>query len=354
MRLPPLASAAVDTSLFDYNLPDEAIAQTPIEPRDAARLLRCDPIEDRVFADLPELLRAGDLLVVNRTRVRAARLHGRKSGTGGAVEVLLLRRVDRERWQALLRPARRIRRGTEIDFGLLSGQVLTDPDRGQVTIALDAGDGDVEDAIGTAGEVPLPPYIHEELADPERYQTVFAKTVGSAAAPTAALHFTPDLLARIAAAGVEIAEVELQVGLDTFRPISTDSVADHAMHTESWEVPEAAAEAIAATRQRSGRVVAVGTTVVRTLESAAAGGGLVSPGSGDTDLFISPGYEMKVVDSVITNFHAPRTTLIVMIAALLGDRWRLLYEHALAGGYRFLSFGDSMFIEQPVNVARSL
>jgi S-adenosylmethionine:tRNA ribosyltransferase-isomerase len=343
----------VDTSLFDYELPKAAIAQTPIEPRDSARLLRCDPREDRVFSDLPGLLNPGDLLVVNRTRVRAARLRGHKVETGGAVEVLLLRRVDEARWDGLIRPARRIRAGTRLDLGTIVGEVVSNPVRGEVVITLSAAAQDVEDGIAEAGEVPLPPYIHERLQDPERYQTVFAKTIGSAAAPTAALHFTPALLDRLDAAGVEIAEVDLEVGLDTFRPIGTDSIADHVMHTERWEVPDAAAAAVRATRDRGGRVIAVGTTVVRTLESAATGQGMVAPGGGDTDLFISPGYQMKVVDAVLTNFHAPRTTLIVMMAALLGDRWRDLYAHALASGYRFLSFGDAMLIEAPVNTERS-
>ena len=339
----------MNTSLFDYELPEAAIAQTPIEPRDAARLLRCDPREDRIFADLPGLLRSGDLLVVNRTRVRAARLRGRKMETGGSVEVLLIRRVDPQRWEGLIRPARRIRAGVKLDFGRIAGEVLTDPVNGEVVVSLSAGEDDVETAIAASGDLPLPPYIHERLQDPERYQTVFAKEVGSAAAPTAALHFTPTLLDNLAAAGVEIAEVNLEVGLDTFRPIGTDHIADHAMHTEAWELPEETARAVASTRRRGGRVVAVGTTVVRTLESAASGGGLVAAGSGDTELFISPGYEMKVVDVVVTNFHAPRTTLIVMIAALLGDRWREIYRHALNSGYRFLSFGDAMLIEKPIN-----
>jgi len=339
----------VETNLFDYDLPEARIAQSPVEPRDSSRLLRCEPLEDRIFWDLPALLRADDLLVVNRTRVRSARLRGHKVPSGGAVELLLLRRVDDTRWEALIRPARRVREGTTVDLGDLSSEILTTPDRGRVVLTLEARDGDVEAAIARCGEVPLPPYIHGVLADPERYQTVFAKNVGSAAAPTAALHFTSDLLDRLAETGVEIAEVELEVGLDTFRPIGTDRISDHRMHAEQWELPEATAAAVAETRGRGGRVVAVGTTVVRTLESASSGLGLVAAGRGDTDLFISPGYRMKVVDAVLTNFHAPRTTLIVMIAALLGDRWRELYQHALANGYRFLSFGDAMFIESLEN-----
>ena len=343
----------METDRFDYLLPESAIAQTPIEPRDAARLLRCEPLEDRVFCDLPQLLRRGDLMVVNRTRVRAARLRGRKPETGGAIELLLLRRVDADRWEALIRPARRIRPGTRVEFGGISGEVLTEPSRGEVVVSLKAPDGDIERAVAATGEVPLPPYIHESLDEPERYQTVFAAEVGSAAAPTAALHFTEALLQEIAAAGVSIAEVDLEVGLDTFRPIGTETIAEHAMHTERWELPPETADAIVDARRRGGRVVAVGTTVVRTLESAATSHGLVKAGSGNTDLFISPGYQLKVVDAVLTNFHAPRTTLIVMIATLLGDRWRAVYDHALSTGYRFLSFGDAMLIEKPVNAPRA-
>lgn len=345
----PLASPAVDTALFDYDLPEAAIAQTPVEPRDAARLLRCDPLEDRRFRELPVLLQPGDLVVVNRTRVRAARLRGHRSPSGGEVELLLLRRVDEARWEALIRPARRIRAGALLDLGSIRAEVLTAPDHGRVVVGLRTVDGDIEDVIAASGEVPLPPYIHEALDDPERYQTIFAKKVGSAAAPTAALHFTEELRGALLDRGIAIAEVELRVGLDTFRPISAANIERHEMHCESWQVPPDTADALAATRRRGGRVVAVGTTVVRTLESAACGKGLVSPGGGETDLFITPGYRLQVADVVVTNFHAPRTTLIVMIAALLGDRWRDVYRHALHHGYRFLSFGDAMLIERPVN-----
>jgi S-adenosylmethionine:tRNA ribosyltransferase-isomerase len=236
-----------------------------------------------------------------------------------------------------------------VECGPIRGEVVSNPDRGEVVVALVAETGDIEDVLAEAGEVPLPPYIHEPLEDSGRYQTVFAKTVGSAAAPTAALHFSPRLVEAVRDQGIEIAEVDLEIGLDTFRPIATETIGEHRMHSEKWMMPAATAHAIAATRERSGRVVAVGTTVVRTLESAAGKAGLVKAGDGDTQLFITPGYEMKVVDMVLTNFHAPRTTLVVMIAALLGDRWRDVYAHAVAAGYRFLSFGDSMLIEQPVN-----
>ncbi|MDJ0496882.1 MAG: tRNA preQ1(34) S-adenosylmethionine ribosyltransferase-isomerase QueA [Acidimicrobiia bacterium] len=337
------------TDDFDYELPVAAIAQHPIEPRDAARLLLADNLEDRQFRELPDLLQSGDLLVVNRTRVRAARLRGTKRDSGGSVELLLTRRRDETHWEGLIRPARRVRAGTLLDLGRISGEVTSDPDRGEVVVALQAPGRDIEQALADEGEIPLPPYIHVPLSDDSRYQTVFARTLGSAAAPTAALHFTTEVLERLEHRGVAIAEVELDIGLDTFRPISAEAVQEHPMHREAWRVPAKAATAVSECRRRGGRVIAVGTTVVRTLESAAHAGRTVAAGGGDTDLFITPGYQMQVVDCVITNFHAPRTTLIVMIAALLGERWREVYEHALAAGYRFLSFGDAMLIEHPVN-----
>jgi len=332
------------TADYHYDLPPDAIAQAAIEPRDAARLLVTATLEDRRFSDLPDLLHPGDLLVVNRTRVRAARLHGVKVDSGGAVEVLLIRRRDSELWEALIKPARRIRPGTALDLGALRAEVRTAPERGMVVIALQ-GDGDIEEAVARIGTVPLPPYFHGELPDPERYQTVFATTVGSAAAPTAGLHFTPELLARLEAHGIRRTAVELEVGLDTFRPIAVPTIDDHVMHRERYRVPAAAVDAVAAARHRGSRVIAVGTTVVRTLETAAAGGGVVRPGAGESDLFVTPGYRFEVVDGVLTNFHAPATTLVVMVAAMLGERWRAVYRHALDAGYRFLSFGDAMYIE---------
>lgn len=329
---------------FDYDLPAEAIAQRAIEPRDASRLLIARTLYDHRFSDLPDVLDAGDLLVVNRTRVRAARLHGTKAETGGAIELLLVRRIDDRHWEALVRPARRIRAGTAIDFDGITGEVLTAPERGLVTVALEAADGDVDDVLPTRGEVPLPPYFAGSLADPERYQTVFAKAVGSAAAPTAALHFTPSLLGALGASGISIAEVELEVGLDTFRPMDGELVEDHRIHRERYVIPEAAAADIAATRLRNGRIVAVGTTVVRTLETGARGDRVVA-GEGASDLFITPGYRFQVADAMLTNFHAPRTTLIALVAAALGPDWRNVYETALDRGYRFLSFGDAMFID---------
>jgi len=329
---------------FGYDLPVGSIAQEAIEPRDASRLLLASPTEDRLFIDLPEILASGDLLVVNRTKVRAARLIGERLPGRGRTEVLLTQRVDPQRWRALLRPAAKLRAGSIVECGSITVTLLTDPDEGVATVSIEA-DGDVEAAIATAGQVPLPPYFHGTISDPSRYQTIFATRVGSAAAPTAALHFTERVMAGLAAGGVEVAEVELEVGLDTFRPMHDGNVEDHRIHTERIVVPQAAVEAVAATRDRGGRVVAVGTTVVRTLESAAVGDGQIQAFDGPTSLFIMPGYEPQVVDAMITNFHAPRTTLLVLLAALMGDTWRDAYQHAIDSGYRFLSFGDAMFVE---------
>ena len=337
-------SDATPIAELDYNLPEELIAQTAIEPRDASRLLVVDGMQDATFSDLPSLLRSGDLLVVNRTRVRAARLSGHKTASGGAVEVLLLRRRP-SGWEALIKPARRIRTGTELQLGELRGVVTSDPVDGVVSLDITAPGGhDVEDLLPRLGSIPLPPYFHGRLTSAERYQTMFAKTVGSAAAPTAALHFTPELVAALTEGGVTVTEVELEVGLDTFRPISAETLEDHEIHTERYTVPEEAVAAIETTRRTGGRVVAVGTTVVRTLETAAAGGRL-SAGSGVSSLFITPGYRFGVVEAMITNFHAPRTSLIALIAAAIGPGWRTVYETAIERRYRFLSFGDAMLIE---------
>lgn len=331
---------------FDYELPESAIAQSAIEPRDSSRLLVTSAMTDHHFADLPGLLEPGDVLVVNRTRVRAARLFGSKPATGGSVELLLTRRIDTQQWEGLVRPARRIKPGTELDFGQISGIVLAGPDRGAVAVELVAVAGDVEDLLPSIGEVPLPPYFRGELADPERYQTMFAKGVGSAAAPTAGLHFTPGVVQDLSARGIPIGEIELEVGLDTFRPMGGATIAEHQIHAERYRVPEATAALIEKHRSRGGRVVAVGTTVVRTLESAAGGDGAVRPGEGEATLFIVPGYRFRAVDAVVTNFHAPRTTLLAMIAAMVGPRWREMYMTALERGYRFLSFGDAMLIPE--------
>lgn len=333
----------METARFDYPLPDEAIAQAPVEPRDAARMLvdrgATRPPEHRVVADLPRFVGPGDVVVVNTTRVLRARLHLRKP-TGGAVEVLLLEPVDGDRWEALVRPGRRVPPGTAltapddpdgIDLVVEVGDVLDD---GRRLVRLVTAD--LAAALERHGEVPLPPYISEPIADPERYQTVYAEQPGSVAAPTAGLHLTERVLDGIRAAGAEVVGVDLWVGLGTFRPISVDHVEDHEMHTERFQVPEATWAAC----QRADRVVAVGTTTVRALESAAALGRL----SGRTDLFLRPGSTLAVVDVLLTNFHLPRSSLLVLVEAFAGPHWRDLYDAALTEGYRFLSFGDCMLL----------
>ena len=334
----------MDTTDFDYDLPEVAIAQTAIEPRDSSRLLVVNTMEDMHFSDLPMLLKPGDLVVVNTTRVRAARLMGRRLPGMGRTEVLLTQRVDPERWRALVRPAAKLQAGSLVQCDGLNVTLLTDPDEGVATVSINA-EGDVEQAIESTGEVPLPPYFKGTIDTPDRYQTVFADRLGSAAAPTAALHFTDAVLDALTGRGVSVASVELEVGLDTFRPMADGNVEDHHIHTERISVSSDAVSAVAGARDRGSKVVAVGTTVVRTLESAAAGEGRIAEYDGPTSLFITPGYLPRVVDAVVTNFHAPRTTLLVLLAALMGDRWREVYRHALDNGYRFLSFGDAMYFE---------
>jgi S-adenosylmethionine:tRNA ribosyltransferase-isomerase len=326
------------TSDFSYELPAAAIAQQPLEPRDASRLLDVDDLSDHTFSDLPSLLSPGDVLVVNRSRVRAARLVGSKAVGGGRVEALLLRPLSGSRWQAVVRPARRLRPGSVVDFGAIQATIENISPEGTVEISLEAA-GDLDDAIAATGTVPLPPYIHEQLDDPERYQTIFARTIGSAAAPTAGLHFTPRLVEALRARSIRIVEIELIIGLDTFRPISTVNIEDHQIHSENLTIPIEAAEAI---NDRTGNLVAVGTTVVRALESRAEPDGRVVAGTVATRLYITPGYRFRVVDRLITNFHLPGTSLIVLVAAFMGERWRLAYATALGRGYRFASFGDAM------------
>jgi len=328
---------------FDYTLPEHRIAQTPIEPRDAAKLLvdRGSGAPDHCHvSDLPELLREGDLLVLNETRVIPARLRLQRS-TGGAAEVLLLEPwdADRRTWEALVRPGGKLAVGE-----MLAADGVPLVRMGERTPAGDTfwvelvGDDDPVVLLDRHGEMPLPPYISERLGDPERYQTVFAREPGSAAAPTAGLHFTPELFERLTIAGIATATVELVVGLDTFQPISTENPLDHPMHTERYRVPP---ETTLACRDAQ-RVVAVGTTAVRALESAARSG----ESSGRTDLFIHRGFDWQAVDVMMTNFHLPKTTLLMMIDAFVGSRWRSLYETALEGDYRFLSFGDAMLLDR--------
>jgi len=333
----------VEIAEFDYVLPDDRIAQTPIEPRDVARLLvdrGSDPPEHRHVRDLPDVLRSGDVLVLNETRVIPARLRLRRA-TGGATEVLLLEPwdADRRTWEALVRPGGKLAVGELLETGgvplVRMGERTPAGDTFWVELI---GDDDPVVLLDRYGEMPLPPYISERLGDPERYQTVFSREPGSAAAPTAGLHFTPALFERLADAGIGIATVELVVGLDTFQPISTHDPLEHPMHTERFRVPPETADAC----RRADRVVAVGTTAVRALESSARTG----ESSGRTDLFIHRGFDWQVVDLMMTNFHLPRTTLLMMIDAFVGSRWRDLYGVALADDYRFLSFGDAMLLDR--------
>lgn len=327
----------MDIEGFHYDLPTEAIAQRPIEPRDAARLLDTRDLSDHVFADLPSLLDPGDLVVVNDTRVRRARLEGRRVGTAGVVELLLLSRLEDGRWDALVSPARRMRPGVEVRFGDIRATITDGPSDGRVLVAFDD-----ERELESIGSVPLPPYIRTELDDPERYQTIYSRRVGSAAAPTAGLHFTPAVFDALQQKSIHVASVELQVGLGTFRPIKTERIEDHVMHREWCAISEPTAAAISQTRQRGGRVVAIGTTTVRTLETFARDNGTVTTGERETDLYLMPGSRFRVVDLLVTNFHVPGSSLLVMLAAFMGEGWREAYETALDRRYRFLSFGDAM------------
>jgi S-adenosylmethionine:tRNA ribosyltransferase-isomerase len=338
------------TERFDYPLPPERIAQRPLAERDASRLLHLPPVgppQDRAFRELPALLRPGDLLVVNDTRVRAARLRARRP-QGGAAELLVLGPLGAAEYACLVRPARRLPPGTRLacDQGLratVGGAAPGHPGAREVRFE-PAGGAGVDAAIEAAGRIPLPPYIRGALEDPDRYQTVYAAgEPGSAAAPTAGLHFTPAVLAALGAAGVERTAVRLEVGLATFAPIRHQRVEDHPMHAERYTLPASAAAAVAAARARGGRVVAVGTTAVRVLESRARDDGTVAAGEGVTRLYLRPGSAVRVVDGLLTNFHQPRSSLLVLLAAFVGpERWREAYDHALRGGYRFLSLGDCM------------
>lgn len=331
-----------------YDLPEERIAQTPVEPRDHSRLMvvhrDTGAIEHKHFYDVIDYLNPGDALVINDTRVIPARLYGERP-TGGACEVLLLKQLAPKKWETLVKPGKKLKPGAEIVFGdgRLRGRVLETTDVGGRIVAFEC-EGTFEAVLDELGEMPLPPYIHEALEDRERYQTVYAKREGSAAAPTAGLHFTPELLEKIREKGIEIVPVLLHVGLGTFRPVKVENVEDHHMHTEYFEVSEEAAEKVNAVRARGNRVIAVGTTSVRTLESACESGKLL-PMRGDTGIFIRPGYRYQMVDALITNFHLPGSTLMMLVSALY-DREKILaaYELAVKEQYRFFSFGDAMLI----------
>ncbi len=349
--------SAMRTSDFDYDLPPELIAQTPIEPRDASRLLVVNratgELAHRQFRDIGEYLRPGDLLVANRSRVIPARLAGRKADSGGVVEALLLARrpdLGPDHWEALVRPGRRIREGQELRFeqgaSTLSATVVARTEAGgRILRFLPPASGEpVDGVLAQLGTMPLPPYIHAKLEDSERYQTVYSREPGSAAAPTAGLHFTTDLLERLRAQSVETAYVLLHVGLDTFRPVEEENPSDHKMHSEAFELDAQAAAQINAARARGGRVIAVGTTSVRVLESL-PDAAQVEPSQGRTALFITPGYQFHHVDALITNFHLPRSSLMMLVSAFAGiDLIRRAYAEAIARRYRFFSFGDAMLI----------
>ena len=338
------------TSDFYYDLPEELIAQHPAEPRDSSRLLvynrKTDRVDHRHFRDIVEYLKKGDVLVVNNTRVLPARLIGHRIGTGGAMEFLLLKRVDKDTWNVLVKPGKKAKIGSAFAFSdELKAEIIGNCEGGGRTVRF-LYEGVFEDILSRVGQMPLPPYIKEKLQDKERYQTVYSQENGSAAAPTAGLHFTPELLDRIRAMGVEVVEVLLHVGLGTFRPVKVDDVSNHEMHSEFYRVTEQAADAVNRAKREGRRVIAVGTTSVRTLESASDESGILRAESGDTRIFIYPGYRFKCVDALITNFHLPESTLIMLVSALIGkDKTLELYKLAVKERYRFFSFGDACFFE---------
>ena len=338
------------TSDFDYFLPEELIAQTPIEPRDHSRLLvynRADhSVQHLHFYDLPRFLIPGDVMVVNDTRVIPARLLGEKEETHVPVEILLLKRLEKDLWEALVRPGRRLAPGTWCSFGdgLLRAEIVDRAPEGARLVRFHY-QGVFEEILDRLGQMPLPPYIHERLQDRERYQTVYAREEGSAAAPTAGLHFTQELLEQIREKGVEIVPVLLHVGLGTFRPVKEEDVSQHQMHVEHYEVTPEAAEKINRARAEGHRCVCIGTTSVRTLETASTEDGLVHARNGDTGIFIMPGYHFKATDALVTNFHLPQSTLLMLISALMGREEALrVYRIAVEEKYRFFSFGDAMLI----------
>ena len=342
----------MNTADFDFDLPEELIAQTPLEKRDASRLLVVDKetgaFSDQHFDQIIDQLQPGDALVMNNTRVLPARLYGIKPETGGHVELLLLKNVQGDDWEVLAKPAKRLRVGAQISFGdgRLTATVVDELDHGGRIVRF-GYEGIFLEVLESLGEMPLPPYIHEKLADRERYQTVYAKENGSAAAPTAGLHFTEELLEQIAAKGVELVYLTLHVGLGTFRPVSVDSLDDHEMHSEFYSLSEEAAQILRQVKAKGGRVIAVGTTSIRTLETIGSKfQGQIQADSGWTNIFIKPGYDWKIVDAFSTNFHLPKSTLVMLVSAFAGRSLTLkAYEHAIAERYRFFSFGDAMFIK---------
>ncbi len=340
----------MDIKDFYYDLPERLIAQTPLTDRTASRLMVLDrklgTIEHKHFYDIADYLNEGDCLVMNNTRVIPARLYGSKEGSGGKIEFLLLKRLSIDTWELILRPGKKAKVGSRFVFGdgRLKAEVIEVRDDGNRIVRFEF-DGVWEEILDSLGEMPLPPYIKEKLEDKNRYQTVYSKIEGSAAAPTAGLHFTDELIEKLRQKGVKTAFVTLHVGLGTFRPVSVDTIENHKMHTEFYQISQESADIINETRKNGGRIICVGTTSVRTLESSSKDDGTVLPGSGDTSIFIYPGYKFKTVDSLITNFHLPESTLLMLISALY-DRNSIMeaYAEAINKEYRFFSFGDAMLI----------
>lgn len=338
------------TSDFDYELPKELIAQDPLEERSASRLMvlhcRSGRIEHKVFTDIIDYLRPGDCLVRNNTKVIPARLFGVREDTGAAIELLLLKRRDKDIWETLVKPGKKARTGARLSFGHghLQGEIVDVLEDGNRLIRFQY-EGIFEEILDALGQMPLPPYINHRLEDKNRYQTVYARYEGSAAAPTAGLHFTEELFDRIQAKGVRVANVTLHVGLGTFRPVKVEDVTDHHMHSEHFRIEPEEAAKINATKADGGRIFCVGTTSCRTIESAADDAGLLQPGEGDTDIFIYPGYRFKVMDELVTNFHLPESTLLMLVSAFAGkDLVMQAYEEAVRERYRFFSFGDAMLL----------
>ena len=341
----------MDVKDFDYELPEELIAQDPLEDRSSSRLMVLDretgEFEHKVFKDIIDYLNPGDCLVLNNTKVIPARLYGAKEGTNARIELLLLKRKENDVWETLVKPGKKAKPGTRIVFGdgLLVGEIIDIVDEGNRLIKFHY-EGIFEEILDKLGQMPLPPYITHELKDKNRYQTVYAKYDGSAAAPTAGLHFTKELLEQVKAKGIKIAEVTLHVGLGTFRPVKVDNILDHHMHSEFYMVSKEAADTINTAKKEGHRVISVGTTSTRTLESAADENGMLRECSGWTEIFIYPGYSFKVIDGLITNFHLPQSTLVMLVSALAGREHVLnAYKTAVEEKYRFFSFGDAMFIK---------
>lgn len=346
----------MDVKDFDYDLPEELIAQDPLEDRSSSRLMVLDKktgeVSHHIFKEIIKYLRPGDCLVLNNTKVIPARLYGVKEGTMAKIEILLLKRKQNDVWETLVKPGKKAKPGTKIIFGdgILTGEVIDVVDDGNRLIQF-SYDGIFEEILDKLGQMPLPPYITHQLKDKNRYQTVYAKYDGSAAAPTAGLHFTKELLNEVKEKGVDIAEVTLHVGLGTFRPVKVDNVLDHHMHSEFYMVSQEAADKINNAKKNGGRIISVGTTSTRTLESAADENGMLHECSGWTDIFIYPGYKFRVIDCLITNFHLPQSTLVMLVSALAGREHILsAYKKAVEEKYRFFSFGDAMFITDDMSM----